>query len=93
LPFSTDTFAWRCGHIVPVFAAIQKAQIVTLTKPTDNPFNKSEILGVGEPRRIDKTGRRQRKRKFKQDLSYIKEEDFRTAVSKGAKLISYQETQ
>ena len=43
-------------------------------------------------RKFDKTGKRQRKRKFKQDLSYIKDEDVRREVAKGAKLISYSES-
>ena len=45
-----------------------------------------------QKRKFDKTGKRQRKRKFKQDLSYIKDEDVRREVAKGAKLISYSES-
>src|SRR5262245_45760167 len=30
---------WTCGEIVPVYAAQQEADIVTLTEPSTNPFN------------------------------------------------------
>ena len=80
---------WRCGDIIPVFAAKQEAQIVTLTEPTDNPFDKSEVMGIGGKK--DRV-KRLRQRGKKQDLSYIKEDDVRRAVAKGATLIEYHES-
>jgi len=46
------------------------------------------ILG----RRVDRSGKTQRKKKFKQDLEQYKEEDVNEALRKGKALILYQET-
>ena len=78
---------WRCGNIIPVFAPKQEAQIVTITEPA-NPFDKSEVMGIG--------GKRERVKRLrgkkKPDLSYIKEDDVRRAVAKGETLIEYHES-
>ena len=57
----------------------------------DNPFKfgNSKVL-TGESRKVDKTGRTQRKRKLKQDLEQYKE-DIKDALRKGSKLVSYVE--
>jgi hypothetical protein len=65
----------------------EEAQLVTLTEPSDNPFtSQGEIKGLGSRKQ------QLRKKKKQEDLSYIKEEDVRKAVAKGAKLISYHES-
>lgn len=86
---------WQCGVIVGVYEAKQEAELLTLTEPGDNPFKfgKSNIKGIGETRKFDRTGKTQRKKQFKQDLSQYKEEDIKEALKKGAKLVSYVERQ
>lgn len=83
----------RCGTIYPRYEAKQEAELTSLAEPSDNPFkfNSSSVMSVGETRKFDRTGKTQRKKKFKQDLSQYKEEDIKAALRKGAKLISYEE--
>jgi hypothetical protein len=83
----------RCGKIYPRYEAKQEAELTSLTEPGDNPFKfgNGQIRAVGDSRKFDRTGRTQRKRKFKQDLSEYKEEDVKEALRKGAKLVSYEE--
>ena len=84
---------WICGVIVGVYEAKQEVELDTLTKPRDNPFKfKSGLVETGESRKIDRTGKTQHKRQFKQDLEQYKEEDIKAALKKGAKLVSYQES-
>ena len=84
---------WTCGLIVGVYEAKQEVELDTLTKPRDNPFKfKSGLVETGESRKVDRSGRTQRKKKFKQDLEQYKEEDVKEALRKGAKLVSYQES-
>jgi hypothetical protein len=47
---------------------------------------------TGESRKVDKSGKTQRKKKLKQDLEQYKEEDIKEALRKGAKLVSYTES-
>jgi hypothetical protein len=84
---------WKCGLIVAVHEAKSEVELDTLTEPRDNPFkfNNGLIKALGESRKFDRTGRQQHKRKFKQDLNQYKEEDIKTALKKGAKLVSYVE--
>lgn len=84
----------RCGKIYGRYETKQETELTSLTEPGDNPFkfNSSSVMGVGETRKFDRTGRTQRKRKFKQDLSQYKEKDIKDALRKGAKLVSYTET-
>jgi hypothetical protein len=84
---------WTCGVIVGVYEAKQEAELDTLTEPRDNPFKfgNSEVH-TGESRKIDRTGKTQRKRKLKQDLSEYKEEDVKEALRKGKTLVSYHES-
>jgi hypothetical protein len=83
----------RCGKIYGRYEAKQETELTSLTEPGDNPFKFGEgsIRVVGDDRTFDRTGRTQRKRKFKQDLSEYKEEDVKEALRKGAKLVSYEE--
>jgi hypothetical protein len=71
----------------------QETELTSLTEPSDNPFKFGEgsirVVGVG--RKFDRTGRTQRKRRFKQDLSQYKEKDIKDALRKGAKLVFYTE--
>jgi hypothetical protein len=84
---------WTCGLVVGVYEAKQEVELDTLTEPRDNPFKfKSGEIKTEESRKIDRTGKTQHKRKFKQDLEQYKEEDIKAAVRKGAKVISYTET-
>jgi len=66
---------------------------MTLTEPSDNSFDNirgdNTMTGIGENRKFDRTGKKQIKKKRKQELSEIKDEDVRREVAKGAKLISY----
>jgi hypothetical protein len=83
---------WTCGVIIGIYEAKQEVELDTLTEPRDNPFKfgNSPVM-TGESRKIDKTGKTQRKRKFKQDLDQYKEEDIKDALRKGSKLMSYEE--
>jgi hypothetical protein len=93
-----DADKWRqchkCGTIYPKYEAKQEADIVTLTEPRDNPFKfgNGHVRGVGETRKFDRTGKRQHKKQFKQDLTQYKEEDIKDALRKGSKIISYHES-
>ena len=84
---------WTCGVIVGVYEAKQEVELDTLTEPRSNPFKfKSGEVQTGESRKIDRSGKTQYKRKFKQDLEQYKEEDVKTALRQGKKLVSYTET-
>jgi hypothetical protein len=84
---------WICGVIVGVYEAKQEVELDTLTKPRDNPFKfgNSQIM-TRESRKFDRSGKTQRKKKFKQDLEQYKEEDIKHALRKGSKLVSYTES-
>ena len=84
---------WTCGLIVGVYEAKPEVELDTLTRPRDNPFKfgSGDQVMAGESRKVDRSGKTQRKRKFKQDLEQYKEEDVKQALRKGKKLISYQE--
>jgi hypothetical protein len=59
---------WQCGTIIyPRHEAKQEAKLTSLTEPGDNPFKfgKVNVESVGESYKFDRTGRNQRKRKFK----------------------------
>jgi hypothetical protein len=84
---------WTCGLIVGVYEAKLEAELDTLTEPRDNPFKfKSGQVETGESRKFDRSGKSQRKKKFKQDLEQYKEEDIKLALRRGSKLVSYTET-
>jgi hypothetical protein len=85
----------RCGKIYGRYEAKQETELTSLAEPGDNPFKfgNSSVMSVGEPRKFDRTGITQRKRRFKQDLSQYKEKDIKDALRKGAKLVSYEERQ
>jgi hypothetical protein len=94
----SDAYKWRqcwtCGLIVGVYEAKLEVELDTLTEPRDNPFKfkSGEVVMTGESRKVDRSGKTQHKRKFKQDLEQYKEEDIKQALRKGAKVISYTET-
>ena len=68
-------------------------ELDTLTEPRDNPFKfKGGEIMTEESRKVDRTGKTQRKRKFKQDLEQYKEEDIKEALRKGKKLLNYHES-
>ena len=69
---------WTCGIIVGVYEAKQEVELDTLTEPRSNPFKfgNAQVM-TEESRKVDKTGKTQRKRKLKQDLEQYKEEDVR----------------
>jgi hypothetical protein len=83
----------RCGTIYPRYEAKQEVELTSLTEPSDNPFKfgNGQVRSVGDTRKFDRTGKTQRKRKFKQDLSQYKEDDIKEAIKKGGKLVSYHE--
>ena len=84
---------WTCGLIVGVYEAKQEVELDTLTEPRDNPFKfKNGQVITGESRKVDRSGRTQRKKKFKQDLEQYKEEDIKEALRKGKTLVSYTES-
>ena len=64
-----------------------------MTEPRDNPFKfgNSQVM-TGESRKVDRSGKTQRKGKLKQDLEQYKEEDIKHALRKGSKLVSYTES-
>ena len=63
-----------------------------LTEPRDNPFKfKNGQVETGESRKDDRTGKTERKKKFKQDFEQYNEQDIKEALRKGRKLISYHE--
>jgi hypothetical protein len=83
---------WICGLVVGVYEAKQEVKLDTLTEPRDNPFKfKSGTVSTEESRKFDRSGKTQRKRKLKQDLEQYKEQDVKTALKKGSKLVSYAE--
>jgi hypothetical protein len=82
---------WQCGLIVGVYEAKQEVELDTLTEPRENPFKfggSSQVM-TGESRKVDRSGKTQRKRQLKQDLEQYKEEDVKEALRKGKKLINY----
>ena len=84
---------WTCGLIVGVYEAKQEVELDTLTEPRDNPFKfKNGQVMTGESRKVDRSGKTQRKKQFKQDLEQYKEEDIKQALRKGSKLVSFQES-
>ena len=84
---------WTCGVIVGVYEAKPEVELHTITEPRSNPFKfKSGQVNTGESRKYDRTGKTQRKKKFKQDLEQYKEEDVKAALRKGSKLVSYTES-
>jgi hypothetical protein len=90
----SDTDKWRqcwtCGVVVGVYQAKPEVELDTLTEPRSNPFKfMSGQVMTGESRKVDRSGKTQRKKKFKQDLEQYKEEDVKEALRKGKKLISY----
>ena len=85
---------WTCGVIVGVYEAKPEVELDTLTEPRDNPFKfKSSEVFTGESRKVDRSGKTQRKRKVKQDSEQYKEEDVKEALRKGSKLVSYTGTE
>ena len=85
---------WTCGLIVGVYEAKPEVELDTLTEPRDNPFKfgSGTKVHTGESRKVDRTGKTQRKRKLKQDLEQYKEEDIKAALRKGATVVSFQES-
>lgn len=83
---------WTCGLVVGVYEAKQEVELDTMTEPRNNPFkfNSGEVL-TGDSRKVDRSGRTQRKKKFKQDLVQYKEEDIKATLRKGSKLVSFTE--
>jgi hypothetical protein len=83
---------WTCGVIVGNYEAKQEVELDTLTEPRNNPFKfgNSQVM-TGESRNVDRSGKTQRKKKFKQDLEQYKEEDIKVALRKGKKLVNYHE--
>jgi hypothetical protein len=69
------------------------ASICLCSVAGDNPFQfgNSKVLSVGDNRKFDRTGRTQRRRRFKQDLSQFKEDDIKEALKEDSKLVSYEE--
>ena len=84
---------WTCSLIVGVYEAKPEVELDTLTEPRSNPFKfkTGENIMTGESRKVDRTGKTQRKRKLKQDLEQYKDEEVKEALRKGNTLISYQE--
>ena len=83
---------WTCGVIVGIYEAKPEVELDTLTEPRSNPFKfKSGEVQSGESRKVDRSGRTQRKRKIKQDVEQYKEEDIKAALRQGKKLVSYAE--
>jgi hypothetical protein len=84
---------WTCGLVVGVYEVKPEVELDTLTKPRDNPFKfkgDKQVL-TEESRKVDRSGKTQRKKKFKQDLEQYKEEDVKEALRRGKKLVSYTE--
>ena len=84
---------WTCGLIVGVYEAKQEVELDTITEPRDNPFKfgNSQVM-TGQSRKVDRSGKTQRKGKLKQDLEQYMEEDIKHALRKGSKLVSYTES-
>ena len=86
---------WTCGVIVGVYEAKQEVELDTLTEPRENPFKfgsgQNQVI-TGESRKVDRSGKTQRKKQFKQDLEQYKEEDVKEALRKGKKLLNYHDS-
>jgi hypothetical protein len=76
---------WTCGLIVGVYEAKPEVELETLTEPRDNPFKfkGDKQVFTGESRKVDRSGKTQRKRKLKQDVEQYKEEDIKAALKQG----------
>lgn len=83
----------RCGSVYPRYNVKQESQLVDVVEPLHNPhdFGRGVIVGVGEIRKFDKTGMRQYKRKRKQEISNINDEDLKKDIQAGYQLISYED--
>ncbi len=69
------------------------AKLTGSTLWASDPYYGSVVrLWGGESRKIDRSGKTQRKRKLKQDLSEYKDEEVKDAIRKGKTVVSYQET-
>jgi hypothetical protein len=79
----------RYGSIYARYEVKQEAELDSLVKP-GSP-NRGIVLGIGGSRKLDRTGKRYMRRKKEQDLSQYKEEDLKTDLRKGGKLVSYKE--
>jgi hypothetical protein len=82
---------WTCGLIVGVYEAKLEVELDTITEPRRNAFKSGTLVETAESRKVDRSGKTQRKRKLKQDSEQYKEEDVKQALRKGQKLVSYHE--
>ena len=72
-----------CGSVYAKHEIKDEATLEGVRKPLKSPFSReSEIKGVGESRRFDRSGKTEAKKKKKQDLSEIKGEDIRREMPK-----------
>ncbi|MGA7977253.1 MAG: hypothetical protein WB975_08465 [Nitrososphaeraceae archaeon] len=68
-------------------------EFVTLTQPRNSPFTfESGQVMARESRKVDRSGKTQHKRNFKQDLEQYKEQDIQETLRKGKKLVNYHES-
>lgn len=83
----------RCGSVYPRYNVKQESKLVDVVEPLHNPHDSGRgvIKSVGETRKFDRTGMRQYKKKSKQELSYIKDEDLKKDLEAGCQLISYED--
>lgn len=92
-----DADEWRqchtCGSIYARYEVKHEGRLTDFAEVLENPFDfrSGSITAIGEIRKFDNTGKRQHKRKVKQDLSDIKDPELRREIAKGARLISFEE--
>src|SRR5215510_506380 len=93
-----DAENWlMCENCLSVYAKYEvkkesKLQDVPEAYDNEFAFGNNMVSGIGgESRRFDKSGKTQYKKKLKEDLSHIKDEDLKRELRKGAKLISFSE--
>lgn len=91
-PIPADHENWlqcyECGSIVAVHETEKESQIKDVVSTTDNPFDSGkDFLGI-DLRKLRK--RRQRKQ---EEYDYINDEDLKSELRKGSKLLSYSEQQ
>ena len=88
-PKPTDSDQWKmcseCGTIYALYELSKESQITDVVQTTDSPFESGkDFLGI-DSRKL------RNKRRKKQELDYIEDEDVKRELKKGHTLLSYSE--
>jgi hypothetical protein len=75
-----------------IYSAYAHSKDRKIINALDSSDRNGQVM-TGESRKVDRSGRTQRKKKFKQDLEQYKEDDVKAALRKGKKLVTFVERQ